>query len=509
MARSSLSSSAPSPATCSPPPPDRSTLDPLIQQLQQGDFQARWSAMKALVKLGDVAIDPLLACLHDRGFETWDDEEEDEDLWEFPWFIAQILGQIQHPRAIEALVELVRHYAPQTESPDLPASLDVAQVAAAALAQLGAPALPALQAMIAHPETRSYGVHALAQMQDPQVVDLLIGAAQDDDAAVRAIAMEALAGFLEDRIAPVFVQGLKDVSAQVRQRAIAGVGLRATASEVPQLLQALQPLLWDVNLGVACQAAIALGRLGQPAAVSMLVEVLEQPTAPALQDAALQSLCGLGTDTAFWAIDRHIQTALLAPPDRTHASLRTLLAYLGQLTLPASQLRGCHLLTRFLAQTCHQEQHSPLKQVAANSLGQLGHKLNTASPTDLEADLCAAVGAEVDPAVGAAADTEARLELSTDPDPDFQLASSPGHSPEPGRSDPPHPLRTIVIEPLIQLLADSDPGVRFHAIAALKHCNAPLALQCLQAWHQATPPHPLPSEALQAGITCALAEWHR
>ena len=62
--------------------------------------------------------------------------------------------------------------------------------------------------------------------------------------------------------------------------------------------------------------------------------------------------------------------------------------------------------------------------------------------------------------------------------------------------------QTAAIEPLIQLLATPDPRSRLHTIAALKTLNAPLAYEQLQVATRSNLP-----EALQAGITIALAEW--
>ncbi|MGA1283018.1 MAG: HEAT repeat domain-containing protein [Prochlorothrix sp.] len=525
----SASPASSAPARPDAPQPETSslrTLHQLLSQLKRGDFQERWTAMKALVKLGDLAIDPLLACLgeleggpmgdragdrqavpgmaegveleaaeidaidaarsgkvdgsgagdRDRSEAFYSEDEDDEDGgWELPWFIAQTLGQIQHPRAVTALVHLVQAYSQPLGGVAPPRSLDVAQVAASALAQLGSTSLPALRALMAHPETRLYGVQALAQMRDPGVVDCLLEAAQDPAVPIRALAFEALSGFFDPRIAPIFAQGLADLSPQVRQRAIVGVGLRSTALDSQWLLQHLSPLLWDLHLGVACQAATALGRMGDPAGVQALGEVVERPTAPALQQAALKSLCRLGTEEAFQSLDRYIQAYLAAPADRPAAPLNDLFVHLGQLDTPSAQRRGLACLTAFLYQTLGQPQHHLLKQSAATSLGQLGRKLM--------------------PTVGDRAD------------------------------------RQRLLYPLLHLLADPDAGVRFHAIAALKQCDAALAFQCLQAWQEAAPPLPgtavvqgdgsavlphwLPGvepsfeAALQAGIACALAEWPR
>jgi HEAT repeat protein len=59
------------------------------------------------------------------------------------------------------------------------------------------------------------------------------------------------------------------------------------------------------------------------------------------------------------------------------------------------------------------------------------------------------------------------------------------------------------IEPLVNLLADPDAGVRLHAIAALRQIDAETAYQRLQA---STQTDDLPDE-LRQGIAVALAEW--
>ncbi len=61
------------------------------------------------------------------------------------------------------------------------------------------------------------------------------------------------------------------------------------------------------------------------------------------------------------------------------------------------------------------------------------------------------------------------------------------------------------IDPLIELLADANPGVRFHAIAALQQIDAHLAHQKLAAIAQASN-YPA---TLKAGVAIALQEWRQ
>ncbi|NJP08137.1 MAG: HEAT repeat domain-containing protein [Leptolyngbyaceae cyanobacterium RU_5_1] len=63
--------------------------------------------------------------------------------------------------------------------------------------------------------------------------------------------------------------------------------------------------------------------------------------------------------------------------------------------------------------------------------------------------------------------------------------------------------QSAALEPLIQLLADEDAGVRLHAIAALKTLDPHAAYQRLQVL-QSRPDLP---EALRQGVAIALTEW--
>ncbi|KKI99108.1 HEAT repeat domain-containing protein [Prochlorothrix hollandica] len=435
----------PSPPAITAESPSPTSLQPLIQQLQGGDFHEKWNTMKALVQLGDVAIDPLLACLADLDLDPLDldpldlgpldldpendEEDSDETLWELPWFIAQTLGQIRHPRALTALVHLVHHHP----------SREVAQVAATALAHLGEAALPALRALIQEPATRLHGVQALAHMRDPGVVDLLLEAVTAEESSVRALAIEALGGFLDPRIAPAFAQALQDPMPQVRQGAIVGVGLRSSALDSTWLIQQLSPLLWDLNLAVACQAATALGRLGLDAGVAPLLSLLDLPVALPLQRAAIQALNTLATTSALQGLETYLWVCLDRPEAMPQALAQEILGSLG--TWAKSPQRGAAiaLLLRFLQNTTGNPDHSTLKQLAAHSLGQLGH--------------------------------------------DSTLPA------------------------LILLLGDPHGGVRLHAIAALKQINGDRALAQLHH-HQQHPQAPWDSPPIQAGIALALAEWH-
>ena len=67
-----------------------------IAVLRSGDFQERWDIAKVFPGFGEAAILPLIRLVKD----------EDEEL-DTRWFTVRLLGNANHPAAIQALVELL------------------------------------------------------------------------------------------------------------------------------------------------------------------------------------------------------------------------------------------------------------------------------------------------------------------------------------------------------------------------------------------------------------------
>jgi HEAT repeat protein len=246
-----------------------------LHTLQEGDFQDRWEVAKGFSALGERAIAPLV--------EVLQDEEGDPDV---RWFAARMLGDLQRPAALVALVELLKQSA----------DLELCAMAANALSSFGDAAIPGLTELLINSATRLTAVRALSAMQSEQVVTPLLSVVADDNAEVRAIAVEALGCVQESRVPQVLVQALQDFNAGVRKAAIKGLGSCADRLSDPVAL--LHPLLGDDDLSVAQQAAIALGRLGTPTAATALAQAL--PTAGlTLQTQIVQSLGWMETPTAM------------------------------------------------------------------------------------------------------------------------------------------------------------------------------------------------------------------
>lgn len=310
-----------------------------------------------------------------------------------------------------------------------------------ALAQLGEGAIAPLINLLDCPACRLSVVRTLAQIHHPDIISALLGVVQDSEVAVRAAAIAALSQFHDSCIVPVLAKALDDPFAAVRQEAVIGLSLRAIGNQDTEvdLVACLQPRLWDANTQVCQQAAIGLGRVGTDAAVRALVAVL-QPAAPPMM-LQLEAIRSLGWIGTVAALDA-LQQGLDQALGRTEKD------YLASLTL-------CQEIVLVLGRM---EQPALMDWASQILLDLLHSDCAVVQETRLKQTLTLSLG---------------------------QLGQE--------RS----------LAPLIQLLADADAGVRFHAIAALKHLNHQAVRQSLK---QITTDERSPL-ALKKGAEIALSEW--
>jgi HEAT repeat protein len=407
--------------------PDSSTpeaaLETALEILRAGDFQTRWDAVKVISGFGEQAIAPLLNLV-----------EEEETDWELLWFIARILGNLEHPTAVVALSNLLR----TADNPE------VAGMAATALANLGKAAIAPLSELLTDQSTRVLAVQALAQIRDPEVVPPLLETVEDASATVRATAIEALSHFYSPSISRVLLMALRDPAAPVRQAAVVGLGVQANQHDKPRLIADLKPLLSDLNLEVARQAAIALSRIGTSEAVAALFEALQSSyTATVLQIEIVRALGRIGDLSALNCLQQFFDlntsqapgSSLPVFPIDSLFVAREAVTVFGRLESADSKEKATEILLGLLQRQHPIAQDTKGKQAIALSLGQLG--------------------------------------------------------------------QPQAIEYLIQLLADPDASVRLHAIAALKQLAPETARDQLE---QLLTREPLDRE-LRAGVAIALQEW--
>lgn len=317
-----------------------------LNVLESGDFQERWEVAKVLPAFGDAAIAPLTTLIQDEQAAS-----------ESRWFAARILGTLNDPAAIQVLAALL-----QDEDEELSA------IAADALANLGATTIPVLTSLLEQENTRLLAVQALAQIHAPEVIPPLLTVLQDPQPAARTLAIEALSSFQHLHIATALVPALKDPAASVRRAALSGLSSYPELAESLSLVDRLAESLWDINLSVCQQAALALGRLGLEAGITPLMQVVRSPHTPlALRRDSIRALGWIGSQTALTAL----QSLLLDNFDYPIEIDQEIVETLGHWSNPALQAIAAQGLLESLA-TTERIRHSPqLRQSIALMLGHL------------------------------------------------------------------------------------------------------------------------------------------
>ncbi|NEP62065.1 MAG: HEAT repeat domain-containing protein [Symploca sp. SIO2G7] len=315
-----------------------------LQVIEAGDFQEKWDVAKVFPKLGNRSIAPLIAIV--------EDEAADFDV---RWFASRILGEFDDPLVVISLVELLQ----STEDEDL------AQMAAKALSKIGGSAITALSSLLEEEESRYLAVQALAHIGSPETIAPLLTVVHDPLPSIRFTAIEALISFRDRRILPVIVEALQDPAAVVRKEAVIGLGLRGRTLPELEVVNYLKPLLYDFNLEVCQQTAIALGRLGTDKAAEALFPVLKSPATPILLKIEfVRALSWVQTPLAL----EYLQQALTwAPPE----VCQEIIAVLGRIELVQLKSQATQILIEFFSS----EQFSVypgFKRTLAMSLGQLG-----------------------------------------------------------------------------------------------------------------------------------------
>ncbi|MBD0343303.1 MAG: HEAT repeat domain-containing protein [Coleofasciculus sp. Co-bin14] len=320
-------------------------LNLALDVLCAGDFQERWDVAKVFPKLGSIAIDPLIEIL----------EDDDADL-ELRWFAARVLGEFNHPTVITTLIDLLK----TAEDEDLVA------MAVTALSNLGNSAVDALTSLLADSQTRFLATKSLSQIRRPEIIEPLLGVVHDSEVSVRATAIEALSSFHDSRIPPVLLDALDDRAAVVRKEAVIGLGLRSDLREEFDLLNRLKPLLYDFNIEVCRQAAIALGRLGTDQAATALFEVLKSPATPVpLQ---LDLARALGWVRTAKTLD-YLQQALA---EASVESALEIIRVLGRFEESNLKRKAAQILLNFLNSEHPTATEATIKKAVAQAWGQLG-----------------------------------------------------------------------------------------------------------------------------------------
>jgi HEAT repeat protein len=322
-------------------------LNLALEVLDAGDFRERWEVAKLFPKLGERAIAPLIEIL-----------EDDEAEMEARWFAGRILAEFNHPTVIITLVNLLR----TAEDEDL------ALMATNALSSLGNSAVNGLADLLLDPETRLLATTALSQIRRPEIIEPLLSVVHDSQVAVRSTAIEALSSFHDSRIPPILLEALEDSAAMVRKDAVAGLGLRSDLWAELDLLNRLQPLLYDFNRDVCQQAAIALGRSKTDEAAEALLEVIQSPATPVpLQIDFIRALGWVETSKALDYLEQALAVVSVE-------GVQEIITVLGRVEPPGLKIRAAQILLDFFHSEHPAAQSISVRQALTQAWGHLGEQ---------------------------------------------------------------------------------------------------------------------------------------
>ena len=238
------------------------------QSFKTGDFSQKWNSSKLIVREGQDAIAPLLRLLNDPTADA-----------ETHWFTIRALGNFSAPEVIAALAAQIDNTSSYiNRTPEQ--TVELSEFVIETLAAMGTLAIDVLSQLLQNPQRRLLAAKALNQVRSSGVIPAMVSIANDDDAMVRYYAVDALGSFHSAAVTPVLLTALSDLSATVRKAAVMALGRRQDLQERHQLSQHIRPLLWDIDLAVSCQAALALGRLRADDTLEALQQILVSEHTP-------------------------------------------------------------------------------------------------------------------------------------------------------------------------------------------------------------------------------------
>jgi HEAT repeat protein len=208
---------------------DSGAVEPLIAALKNNEYSGvRWKAAEALSKIGNSAVEPLIATL----------QYPDDDV---RWKAAIALGEIGNPDAIDPLILLL--------SDD---DRFVRSRAAHALSMIGTPAVfPLIHALKkGDPGVRWGAALALGKIKTPLTVEPLIFALADEQERVRAEAAAALASIGNPALGPL-LGFLKGAQGQTRIEVMTALGELKNADAIEPLVQLLENANDDERQAIA------------------------------------------------------------------------------------------------------------------------------------------------------------------------------------------------------------------------------------------------------------------
>jgi HEAT repeat protein len=196
-------------------------------------------------------------------------EVEQSEKWEDRARAAERLGRIGSPKAVPALLRVIRNVKDEDG--------DVRGAALRALGRIRDPrALPSLIEVLGYSEASiPPRIAEIIVMFGKDAIPLLIGELKNFESDVRRMWAAEILGWLGDpRSAISLIESLGDVSPEVRAKAAGGLGKIRDVRAVERLLEMLMS---DPIPFVRTRVAQALGAIGHPKVIDHLIHVLKDP----------------------------------------------------------------------------------------------------------------------------------------------------------------------------------------------------------------------------------------
>jgi len=233
----------------------------LMEALCDNNPKIRSAACTALGQIGDnTAVPKLIKCLNDNAIYV-------------RIAACTALGQIGDPSAVPALIACLDQQ-------------DVSEAAANALVQIGKPAVPALIETLTNPSerVRIAACTALGQIRDASAAHALIACLDKRD--ISKVAANALVQIGKPAV-PALIEALKSENDFVRRAACIALGQIGDPAAVSELAKCLQDSVIDIRIA-ACSA---LGQIRDASAAHALIACLDDLD---ISEAAANALVQIG-----------------------------------------------------------------------------------------------------------------------------------------------------------------------------------------------------------------------
>ena len=260
---------------------------PLVQALNDEHTYVQGSTARALVKIGEPAVDALIQALQERG-------------WDVKCGAAGALGEIGAKRTVGPLVQALEHNVVS----------DVRWKAAQALGNMAGllvkagykrPVKSLIEALGDKDSiVRQVAAEALGEIGDPMAIEPLVKALKSEDGNVYAAV--ALAEIGEPAL-DALIKALEDRDENVRRVAAFGLGRTGDKRAIEPLIQALK----DESSGVQFCAAEALARMGDATGIELLTQYLRGANDHIVRFRAAYTLGQIGDERAVKPLKLHLR----------------------------------------------------------------------------------------------------------------------------------------------------------------------------------------------------------